>query len=139
MLPCSKLQNLLKKFPVCLGSVYLANFKAYKPSSYFLPTGIMMFSIEGYQAALVTIFFIFVLVFWFSDFEEASRNTFQQELEDLGLGAGPFTFSYHEAASLMDTSAFHSPVSFSYSISPWNCPKITQNKEHRNKWKDKND
>ncbi|XP_037545235.1 syntaxin-binding protein 4 [Nematolebias whitei] len=46
----------------------------------------------------------------YGDFEEASRNTFQQELEDLGLGAVPFTFSYHEAASLMDTSAFHSPT-----------------------------
>uniref|UniRef100_M3ZYD6 Si:dkeyp-72e1.9 n=1 Tax=Xiphophorus maculatus TaxID=8083 RepID=M3ZYD6_XIPMA len=43
-------------------------------------------------------------------FVEACRNTFQEDLEDLGLGSGPFTFSYHEAASLMDTSAFHSPT-----------------------------
>ncbi|XP_037834654.1 syntaxin-binding protein 4 isoform X2 [Kryptolebias marmoratus] len=46
----------------------------------------------------------------YGDFVEACRNIFQQDLEDLGLGAGPFTFSYHEAASLMDTSAFHSPT-----------------------------
>uniref|UniRef100_A0A3Q0SMT1 Si:dkeyp-72e1.9 n=1 Tax=Amphilophus citrinellus TaxID=61819 RepID=A0A3Q0SMT1_AMPCI len=43
-------------------------------------------------------------------FVEATRSTFQENLEELGLGEGPFTFSYHEAASLMDTSAFHSPV-----------------------------
>lgn len=52
-----------------------------------------------------------------SDFVEACRNIFQEELEDLGLGSDPFTFSYHEAASLMDTSAFHSPVSFSQTLS----------------------
>eukprot|EP00064_Thunnus_orientalis_P011262 superscaffoldBa00001609_g11292 len=44
------------------------------------------------------------------NFVEATRNTFQENLEELGLGAGPFMFSYHEAASLMDTSAFHSPT-----------------------------
>ncbi|MEQ2178548.1 hypothetical protein GOODEAATRI_015238, partial [Goodea atripinnis] len=43
-------------------------------------------------------------------FVEASQNIFQEDLEELGLGSGPFTFSYHEAASLMDTSAFHSPT-----------------------------
>lgn len=52
-----------------------------------------------------------VLVCRISDFVEATRSTFQEYLEELGLGAGPFMFSYHEAASLMDTSAFHSPVS----------------------------
>uniref|UniRef100_A0AAQ5X392 PDZ domain-containing protein n=1 Tax=Amphiprion ocellaris TaxID=80972 RepID=A0AAQ5X392_AMPOC len=46
----------------------------------------------------------------YGDFVEVTRNIFQENLEELGLGAGPFTFSYHEAASLMDTSAFHSPV-----------------------------
>lgn len=46
-----------------------------------------------------------------SDFVEATRSIFQENLEELGLGTGPFMFSYHEAASLMDTSAFHSPVS----------------------------
>ncbi|XP_059203864.1 syntaxin-binding protein 4 [Centropristis striata] len=46
----------------------------------------------------------------YGDFVEATRNTFQEDLEELGLGAGPFMFSYHEAASLMDTSAFHSPT-----------------------------
>ncbi|XP_038595248.1 syntaxin-binding protein 4 isoform X9 [Micropterus salmoides] len=46
----------------------------------------------------------------YGDFVEATRNTFQENLEELGLGAGPFMFSYHEAASLMDTSAFHSPT-----------------------------
>lgn len=46
----------------------------------------------------------------YGDFVEATRKVFQENLEELGLGAGPFTFSYHEAASLMDTSAFHSPT-----------------------------
>ncbi|XP_028268427.1 syntaxin-binding protein 4 isoform X3 [Parambassis ranga] len=46
----------------------------------------------------------------YGDFVEATRNVFQENLEELGLGTGPFTFSYHEAASLMDTSAFHSPT-----------------------------
>ncbi|KAM7372521.1 hypothetical protein PAMP_009683 [Pampus punctatissimus] len=44
------------------------------------------------------------------DFVEATRNIFQENLEELGLGTSPFMFSYHEAASLMDTSAFHSPT-----------------------------
>ncbi|XP_041672705.1 syntaxin-binding protein 4 isoform X2 [Cheilinus undulatus] len=46
----------------------------------------------------------------YGDFMDATRNIFQEDLEELGLGAGPFMFSYHEAASLMDTSAFHSPT-----------------------------
>ena len=46
-----------------------------------------------------------------TDFVEATRGIFQEHLEEAGLGQGPFMFSYHEAASLMDTSAFHSPVS----------------------------
>ncbi|XP_034045824.1 syntaxin-binding protein 4 [Thalassophryne amazonica] len=46
----------------------------------------------------------------YGEFVEATRNILQEDLEELGLGAGPFMFSYHEAASLMDTSAFHSPT-----------------------------
>ncbi|XP_074551959.1 syntaxin-binding protein 4 isoform X2 [Halichoeres trimaculatus] len=46
----------------------------------------------------------------YGDFMDATRNIFQEDLEELGLGKGPFMFSYHEAASLMDTSAFHSPT-----------------------------
>lgn len=46
----------------------------------------------------------------YGDFVEAARSIFQDRLEELGMGAGPFMFSYHEAASLMDTSAFHSPT-----------------------------
>ncbi|KAM4635732.1 syntaxin-binding protein 4 isoform 2-T2 [Polymixia lowei] len=46
----------------------------------------------------------------YGDFVEATRNIFQENLEELGLAQGPFMFSYHEAASLMDTSAFHSPT-----------------------------
>ncbi|KAM3597363.1 uncharacterized protein V6R79_003590 [Siganus canaliculatus] len=46
----------------------------------------------------------------YGDFVEATKSVFQENLEELGLGAGPFMFSYHEAASLMDTSAFHSPT-----------------------------
>uniref|UniRef100_A0A3P9HKG8 Si:dkeyp-72e1.9 n=1 Tax=Oryzias latipes TaxID=8090 RepID=A0A3P9HKG8_ORYLA len=43
-------------------------------------------------------------------FVEATQSIFSEDLEDLGLATAPFTFSYHEAASLMDTSAFHSPT-----------------------------
>ncbi|XP_056870527.1 syntaxin-binding protein 4 isoform X2 [Takifugu flavidus] len=46
----------------------------------------------------------------YGDFVEATRSIFQENLEAQGLGTGPFMFSYHEAASLMDTSAFHSPT-----------------------------
>ncbi|XP_028311204.1 syntaxin-binding protein 4 isoform X2 [Gouania willdenowi] len=46
----------------------------------------------------------------YGDFVEATRIIFQENLEQSSLGAAPFTFSYHEAASLMDTSAFHSPT-----------------------------
>ncbi|XP_056257665.1 syntaxin-binding protein 4 isoform X3 [Seriola aureovittata] len=46
----------------------------------------------------------------YGDFVEATRSVFQENLEELGLGSDPFMFSYHEAASLMDTSAFHSPT-----------------------------
>ncbi|TRY93211.1 hypothetical protein DNTS_014355 [Danionella cerebrum] len=43
-------------------------------------------------------------------FVEATRSVYQEKLEEVGLGEGPFMFSYQEAASLMDTSAFHSPT-----------------------------
>ncbi|XP_059902004.1 syntaxin-binding protein 4 isoform X1 [Gadus macrocephalus] len=46
----------------------------------------------------------------YGDFVEATREIFQDHLEEAGLAQGPFMFSYHEAASLMDTSAFHSPT-----------------------------
>ncbi|XP_055366614.1 syntaxin-binding protein 4 isoform X2 [Betta splendens] len=46
----------------------------------------------------------------YGDFVEATRSIFHENLEELGLEDGPFMFSYHEAASLMDTSAFHSPT-----------------------------
>ncbi|XP_051905613.1 syntaxin-binding protein 4 isoform X2 [Hippocampus zosterae] len=46
----------------------------------------------------------------YGEFVEATRTIFQDDLEELSLGAGPFMFSSHEAASLMDTSAFHSPT-----------------------------
>ncbi|XP_029914722.1 syntaxin-binding protein 4 isoform X4 [Myripristis murdjan] len=46
----------------------------------------------------------------YGDFVEATRSIFQENLEEAGLASGPFMFSYLEAASLMDTSAFHSPV-----------------------------
>ncbi|KAL4624439.1 syntaxin-binding protein 4-like [Arapaima gigas] len=47
----------------------------------------------------------------YGDFVEATRDILQDTLEAAGLAQGPFMFSYHEAASLMDTSAFHSPTS----------------------------
>ncbi|KAG7504315.1 syntaxin-binding protein 4-like [Solea senegalensis] len=46
----------------------------------------------------------------YGDFVEAIRSIFQENLEELALGEAPFMFSYHEAASLLDTSAFHSPT-----------------------------
>ncbi|XP_016297074.1 syntaxin-binding protein 4-like [Sinocyclocheilus anshuiensis] len=46
----------------------------------------------------------------YGDFVEATRSIYQEKLEEAGLGQGPFMFSYQEAASLMDTSAFHSPT-----------------------------
>ncbi|XP_067231436.1 syntaxin-binding protein 4 isoform X3 [Chanodichthys erythropterus] len=46
----------------------------------------------------------------YGDFVEATRTVYQEKLEEAGLGQGPFMFSYQEAASLMDTSAFHSPT-----------------------------
>ncbi|XP_043090853.1 syntaxin-binding protein 4 isoform X1 [Puntigrus tetrazona] len=46
----------------------------------------------------------------YGDFVEATRSVYQEKLEEAGLGQGPFMFSYQEAASLMDTSAFHSPT-----------------------------
>ncbi|XP_031672193.1 syntaxin-binding protein 4-like isoform X6 [Oncorhynchus kisutch] len=46
----------------------------------------------------------------YGDFVEATRNVYQENLEEAGLGQKEFMFSYHEAASLMDTSAFHSPT-----------------------------
>lgn len=57
-----------------------------------------------------------VHLFCSPEFVEATKNVFQENLEELGLGTGPFMFSYHEAASLMDTSAFHSPVSSSHCL-----------------------
>ncbi|XP_066499054.1 syntaxin-binding protein 4 isoform X3 [Hoplias malabaricus] len=46
----------------------------------------------------------------YGDFVEATRSVYHDKLEEVGLAQGPFMFSYHEAASLMDTSAFHSPT-----------------------------
>ncbi|XP_051570799.1 syntaxin-binding protein 4-like isoform X2 [Myxocyprinus asiaticus] len=46
----------------------------------------------------------------YGDFVDATRSVYQEKLEEAGLGQGPFMFSYQEAASLMDTSAFHSPT-----------------------------
>ncbi|KAM9457418.1 syntaxin-binding protein 4 [Clarias gariepinus] len=46
----------------------------------------------------------------YGEFVEATRTVYQDKLEEAGLAQGSFMFSYHEAASLMDTSAFHSPT-----------------------------
>ncbi|XP_076000364.1 syntaxin-binding protein 4 [Genypterus blacodes] len=46
----------------------------------------------------------------YGEFVAATRNIFPEELEEVGLAEGLFMFSYHEAASLMDTSAFLSPT-----------------------------
>ncbi|MBN3305155.1 STXB4 protein, partial [Amia calva] len=46
----------------------------------------------------------------FGDFVEATRDALQDKLDEAGLAQGPFMYSYHEAANLMDTSAFHSPT-----------------------------
>ncbi|XP_035258696.1 syntaxin-binding protein 4 isoform X2 [Anguilla anguilla] len=46
----------------------------------------------------------------YRDFVEATRDILQDKLNEAGISHGTFMFSYHEAASLMDTSAFHSPT-----------------------------
>ncbi|KAI5097106.1 syntaxin-binding protein 4-like isoform X1 [Silurus meridionalis] len=46
----------------------------------------------------------------YGEFVEVTRNVYHDKLEEAGLAKGPFMFSYHEAANLMDTSAFHSPT-----------------------------
>lgn len=74
-----------------------------------------MYVCQGQSSVTTSELYLSVLVCRLSDFVEATRSTFQEDLEELGLGAGPFMFSYHEAASLMDTSAFHSPVSSPHS------------------------
>ncbi|KAJ8391855.1 hypothetical protein AAFF_G00084710 [Aldrovandia affinis] len=45
----------------------------------------------------------------YGDFVEATQDILQDKLDETGTKV-PFMFSYHEAASLMDTSAFHSPT-----------------------------
>lgn len=77
---------------------------------------IYMYVCQGQSSVTTNELYLSVLVCRLSDFVEATRSTFQEDLEELGLGAGPFMFSYHEAASLMDTSAFHSPVSSPHSL-----------------------
>ncbi|XP_076852237.1 syntaxin-binding protein 4 isoform X2 [Brachyhypopomus gauderio] len=46
----------------------------------------------------------------YAEFVEATSKVYRDKLEEAGLAQGPFLFSYHEAASLMDISAFHSPT-----------------------------
>ncbi|KAJ8364076.1 hypothetical protein SKAU_G00129070 [Synaphobranchus kaupii] len=46
----------------------------------------------------------------YGDFVEATQDILQDKLDEAGISEGTFMFSYHEAASLMDTSAFHSPT-----------------------------
>lgn len=45
-----------------------------------------------------------------SDFLHALRDGLQDELEDAGLDSSSILFTHYEAASLLDTCAFHSPV-----------------------------
>ncbi|XP_048871744.1 syntaxin-binding protein 4-like isoform X2 [Brienomyrus brachyistius] len=46
----------------------------------------------------------------YGDFVEATRGILLDKLQAAGLAQGPFMFTYHQAASLMDTSAFCSPI-----------------------------
>ncbi|XP_023670770.2 syntaxin-binding protein 4-like [Paramormyrops kingsleyae] len=46
----------------------------------------------------------------YGEFVEATRNVLLDKLQAAGFAQGPFMFTYHEAASLMDTSAFCSPI-----------------------------
>ncbi|XP_035387724.1 syntaxin-binding protein 4 isoform X2 [Electrophorus electricus] len=46
----------------------------------------------------------------YGDFIEATCKVYHDKLEEAGLAQRPFLFSYHQAASLLDTSAFHSPT-----------------------------
>ncbi|XP_051789572.1 syntaxin-binding protein 4 isoform X2 [Erpetoichthys calabaricus] len=60
----------------------------------------------------------------FGDFEDAVRDVLHDRVEEAGLDSSPFTFSYHEAANLMDTSAFHSPTF--ESVSSYNTEDLRQ-------------
>ncbi|XP_069838262.1 syntaxin-binding protein 4-like isoform X1 [Dendropsophus ebraccatus] len=46
----------------------------------------------------------------YGDFLQVLRDCLQDELEDAGLDLGSILFTHYEAASLLDTCAFHSPV-----------------------------
>ncbi|XP_044160070.1 syntaxin-binding protein 4-like [Bufo gargarizans] len=46
----------------------------------------------------------------YGDFLQALRDCLQDELEDAGLDSSSILFTHYEAASLLDTCAFHSPV-----------------------------
>ncbi|KAG2455445.1 S14L1 protein, partial [Polypterus senegalus] len=60
----------------------------------------------------------------FGDFEDAVRDVLHDRVEEAGLASTPFSFSYHEAANLMDTSAFHSPTF--ESVSSYNTEDLRQ-------------
>ncbi|CAN2390563.1 Syntaxin-binding protein 4-like, partial [Pristimantis euphronides] len=46
----------------------------------------------------------------YGDFLQVLRDCLQDELEDAGLDSGSIFFTHYEAANLLDTCAFHSPV-----------------------------
>ncbi|XP_064009236.1 syntaxin-binding protein 4-like isoform X2 [Pogoniulus pusillus] len=46
----------------------------------------------------------------YGDLLQALRDLMQEELDEAGLGSSSMLFTQHEVASLLDTSAFHSPT-----------------------------
>ncbi|NXP10779.1 STXB4 protein, partial [Thinocorus orbignyianus] len=46
----------------------------------------------------------------YGDLLQALRDLLQEELDEAGLDSGSMLFTQHEVASLLDTSAFHSPT-----------------------------
>ncbi|KFQ69138.1 Syntaxin-binding protein 4, partial [Phaethon lepturus] len=46
----------------------------------------------------------------YGDLLQALRDLMQEELDEAGLDSGSMLFTQHEVASLLDTSAFHSPT-----------------------------
>lgn len=61
---------------------------------------------NGFPQALA-----FVSCLFASDLLQALRDVMQDELDEAGLDSSSVLFTQHEVASLLDTSAFHSPVS----------------------------
>ncbi|KAM4023697.1 syntaxin-binding protein 4-like isoform 1-T1 [Anomaloglossus baeobatrachus] len=52
----------------------------------------------------------------YGDLLQALRDGLQEELEDAGLDSSSLLFTHYEAANLLDTCAFHSPVTKEFDV-----------------------